>query len=476
MANSKARRKRLRSERRARANAGRPAHEAKAPLRGSALAALVVDGAYVSHACRTQRGKSSSLPRASLSVCDPARLLEIVLAVCSATAEAEYTADGTADGTNDGDSGSDHDDDATRHADDGHDAEPWPAAPPPPATSFEEAHWIDSRDSRGNATTNRWLSKLHNASFKTELRPLKTDLVFCNNRGCDCKHRKGSTPCVSIAKQVQSGVDVAIAVRMLSLVMEAAEAGRPLRLVLLAGDADFASAIRFVAPRVEELWLVGWRKSMAPEYERLADLAQGGGIVYLDDLWEQIGGRDDDAADAADGDVIGPVFASEADALHAIDVTELAGTVAVVAVEADRTLLIGPAEAVGRVSDVLDGWERGTDATEGSAPSPSRMSPLMVPVQSMRSSPRRPPAAPLPLSFESSSGGSGSDSDIAGQEHMTDILGQDIDSGSDDGAGPGGPRGDSDSESDSDSVFSSDDEIADEEHVQLVPRGAPRGR
>src|SRR3546814_19239266 len=81
-------------------------------------------------------------------------------------------------------------------------------------------------------------------------------------------------------KQVQKGVDVAIATLVLKLAIQ----NKYERLVLCAGDGDFEDAIKYVTSECgKELVLCGFGPSLSADLKSYAR-----NVIFLEDHWDQI--------------------------------------------------------------------------------------------------------------------------------------------------------------------------------------------
>jgi uncharacterized LabA/DUF88 family protein len=103
---------------------------------------------------------------------------------------------------------------------------------------------------------------------RVELFKLKDMHVECHNCG---EH---------FAREVQKGVDVAIA----TLVIKLAAQGVYDRLILSAGDGDFEQAISYVKSDLKkEIWISGLQSNLSTDLQSYSDE-----IVWMDDLYPAI--------------------------------------------------------------------------------------------------------------------------------------------------------------------------------------------
>lgn len=138
--------------------------------------------------------------------------------------------------------------------------------------SCVDMYYYDSTTSGADTSRDAFHRALRRLQIRVELRPLKSMAVHCPNRRC--KHAR-----LPIKRRVQAGVDVAIATKILT---EACE-NRFDALVLLAGDGDFADAVRYVKEnRRRRVHVVGFRESIS---NRLAPYAEREhGVLCLNDF------------------------------------------------------------------------------------------------------------------------------------------------------------------------------------------------
>ena len=81
---------------------------------------------------------------------------------------------------------------------------------------------------------------------------------------------------------MQAGVDVAIATHILKLACQ----GQLDHLCLVAGDGDFAEAVKFLTEELhKQFWLVGYRPSMS---QYLVEYCPRNQIIYLEDHWDEL--------------------------------------------------------------------------------------------------------------------------------------------------------------------------------------------
>ena len=105
---------------------------------------------------------------------------------------------------------------------------------------FAHMFWFDSLRENDDSAS-RFITMLNAHQIRTEMRSVKTMAVVCRDEKCSCAHRNVRH---AIHREVQAGVDVAIATKLLTLALE-----KQLdRLVLLAGDGDFVVSFRWRGP------------------------------------------------------------------------------------------------------------------------------------------------------------------------------------------------------------------------------------
>jgi hypothetical protein len=158
-------------------------------------------------------------------------------------------------------------------------------------TELTQMYWIDSASARGGSggggdeeyASNAFLKLLNAHQIRTEIRPVKSMNVVCHERHCNCAHSASSKHCRPIRREVQAGVDVAIATKILTFACE----NRLDQVVLLAGDGDFVDAIKYVKEHLhKKVFVVGFKDSMS---SRLMPYAESpNGVLILDDLADLI--------------------------------------------------------------------------------------------------------------------------------------------------------------------------------------------
>ena len=158
-------------------------------------------------------------------------------------------------------------------------------------TELTQMYWIDSASARGGGggggddeyASNAFLKLLNAHQIRTEIRPVKSMSVVCHDRQCNCAHSVSSKHCRPIRREVQAGVDVAIATKILTFACE----NRLDQVVLLAGDGDFVDAIKYVKEHLhKKVFVVGFKDSMS---SRLMPYAESpNGVLILDDLADLI--------------------------------------------------------------------------------------------------------------------------------------------------------------------------------------------
>ena len=120
-----------------------------------------------------------------------------------------------------------------------------------PTSRFDRIIFFNS--SKDDEKQQNFHSYLETMGFEVKLYGLKE-----MNVRCDCCN-------TNIKRQVQKGVDVGIATAILSLTDEYK------KLVLTAGDGDFIDAIHTVQKKFKEVYICGYRGSMAGEFRTDAD-------------------------------------------------------------------------------------------------------------------------------------------------------------------------------------------------------------
>jgi uncharacterized LabA/DUF88 family protein len=102
---------------------------------------------------------------------------------------------------------------------------------------------------------------------------MRVQIYRLKNMNCKCPHCGQE-----FRRLVQRGVDVGIATMILKL------SAHYDRIILLAGDGDFADAIEFIKDQRKEFWLIGQHGTVAAELQSYADH-----MLWLDDaLWKAV--------------------------------------------------------------------------------------------------------------------------------------------------------------------------------------------
>ena len=102
---------------------------------------------------------------------------------------------------------------------------------------------------------------------------MRVQIYRLKNMNCKCPHCGQE-----FRRLVQRGVDVGIATMIFKL------AAHYDRIILLAGDGDFADAIEFIKDQRKEFWLIGQHGTVAAELQSYADH-----MLWLDDaLWKAV--------------------------------------------------------------------------------------------------------------------------------------------------------------------------------------------
>jgi hypothetical protein len=119
---------------------------------------------------------------------------------------------------------------------------------------------------------------LNSHQIRTEIRPLKNMNVLCRERNCNCVHSANGKTGRAIRREVQAGVDVAIATKILTLACE----NRLDCVVLLAGDGDFVDAVKYVKETLhKKVFVVAFKDSLSARLMPYAETPNG--IIVLDD-------------------------------------------------------------------------------------------------------------------------------------------------------------------------------------------------
>lgn len=107
--------------------------------------------------------------------------------------------------------------------------------------------------------------------------------VLCHDRNCHCAHSANGKSSRAIRREVQAGVDVAIATKILTLACENRLDG----VVLLAGDGDFVDAVKYVKETLnKKVFVVGFKDSLSARLMPYAESPNG--VVILDDFVELV--------------------------------------------------------------------------------------------------------------------------------------------------------------------------------------------
>lgn len=107
--------------------------------------------------------------------------------------------------------------------------------------------------------------------------------VLCHDRNCHCAHSANGKSSRAIRREVQAGVDVAIATKILTLACE----NRLDAVVLLAGDGDFVDAVKYVKETLnKKVFVVGFKDSLSARLMPYAESPNG--VVILDDFVELV--------------------------------------------------------------------------------------------------------------------------------------------------------------------------------------------
>lgn len=107
--------------------------------------------------------------------------------------------------------------------------------------------------------------------------------VLCRDRNCHCVHSANAKSSRAIRREVQAGVDVAIATKILTLACENRLDG----VVLLAGDGDFVDAVKYVKETLnKKVFVVGFKDSLSARLMPYAESPNG--VVILDDFVELV--------------------------------------------------------------------------------------------------------------------------------------------------------------------------------------------
>jgi uncharacterized LabA/DUF88 family protein len=124
---------------------------------------------------------------------------------------------------------------------------------------------------------------LNSHQIRTEIRPLKNMNVLCRERNCNCVHSANGRTGRAIRREVQAGVDVAIATKILTLACE----NRLDSVVLLAGDGDFVDAVKYVKETLhKKVFVVGFKDSLSARLMPYAETPHG--VIVLDDFADVI--------------------------------------------------------------------------------------------------------------------------------------------------------------------------------------------
>jgi len=127
-----------------------------------------------------------------------------------------------------------------------------------------------------------FIRSMRQNAVKVENHPLKTMDVRCKDPHCRCVHKRNP-----IQRVVQAGVDVAIATRMLQLLLE----DKVDRLVLLAGDGDFETAVQLMVSKGVELNLCCSRHTTSARLLPHCHMTRGeADIIHLEDVWNEVSG------------------------------------------------------------------------------------------------------------------------------------------------------------------------------------------